>query len=95
MRFRQNAAHSDNKRFFAVISAMLVAFLVLEASPTVLVSILSIAGERKASYELRPPFLILWNLNLLADPLIYIFMQPNMRRKLPFSCFCCKFMPWQ
>ena len=48
IRFRQNAAHSDNKRFFAVISAMLVTFLVLEASPTVLTSILKIARKHKA-----------------------------------------------
>ena len=89
-RSRRNAANPDNKRFLGVISAMLVAFLVLEASPTVLMSILNILEKHEASSELMSYFAITWRLNLLADPLIYIFLQPNMRRKLHFPCFCCK-----
>ena len=85
MRSRRNVAHSDNKRFFRVISAMLVTFLILEASPTVLLSILNMLGEYKALSSLFPFFNITWRLNLLADPLIYIFMQPDMRKKASLS----------
>ena len=76
---------ADNRRFFAVTTAMLVAFLVLEAIPSFAIYVMILLGfsnlELYLSY-FRP----LWDLNLLVDPIIYIFMRPNAGREL-FSWF--------
>ena len=79
----------NNKRFFGVTSAMLVAFMLLEALPSSLTSVLFMNGFTEAILYERY-FEITWSLNILADPLIYIFMQPKARRDVcgPLLAFC-------
>ena len=77
-------AGDRNKRFFGVTSAMLIAFLLLETVPTSITSMSFIKGRKNAeTYTLY--FEVVWSLNLLADPLIYIFMRPNACRGF---CVC-------
>ena len=76
---------TESRRFFAVTTAMLVAFLVLEAIPSFASYVMRLLGFRNLKLY-RSYFRILWDLNLLVDPIIYIFMRPNAGREL-FSWF--------
>lgn len=76
-------------RFFRVTSAMLIAFLLLETFPSAGTSILYLMdAERADSYSLYCE--LIWSLNMLADPIIYIFMQPNALKDLRafFGGYC-------
>ena len=87
---RRNAAQPENKRFIKVVSAMLITFLILEAIPTTFVSFLNIESKHEAANGLFTYMTLIWRLNLLADPLIYIFMQPNIIARLRTLWLCCK-----
>ena len=85
---RQNK-RVENTRFFAVTTVMLVAFLALEAIPSLALSVMQIAGVEYAklfTHWFQP----LWDLNLFVDPIIYIFMRPNAGRALRncLGAFC-------
>ena len=72
----------DSKRFFKVTSVILTVFLLLEAAPTAVTTIAyaTANAKRPEDYELYSK--ILWQLNLLADPIIYIFMHPYVSVKV-------------
>ena len=76
--FQIKNAGSDNQRFFAVTTAILVAFLFLETIPAVISAIL-ITVDPKRRDMLSHYFELVWNCNLLSDPLIYVFLQRNVR----------------
>lgn len=76
--FTNKIAGSDNQHFFVVTTAILVAFLFLETIPSVISAIL-ITVDQKRRDMLSHYFELVWNCNLLADPLIYVFLQRNVR----------------
>lgn len=80
---RQNV-RAENKRFMTIISLILFVFLILEAIPTITMTALRNLGRHSLAKKISPFFEVVWRLNLLADPLIYIFMQPKLFRK---HCF--------
>ena len=72
--FGQRETISENRQFLIVTTAILLAFLMLEIIPSQVILNLDMPIELK--YEITA---LLWNLNVLADPLIYIFLQPRFR----------------
>ena len=77
--FRRANAASENQRFFLVTTSLLVAFIVLEVLPSTISSILSLRKER--FHNLATAFIeFAWQLNILVDPIIYIFLQPVARQ---------------
>ena len=79
-----------NKRFLKITSVILTVFLLLEAAPTAVTTIAYATAKAKPPQDYRLYSRILWHLNLLADPVIYIFMHPYVSVKLAryFSAFC-------
>ena len=71
----QSSRANKNHKFFATVSAILVAFLMFETIPTVLESLLT----EKKKEPLENIRALLYTINLLCDPIIYVFLQPPVR----------------
>lgn len=65
---------TDNKRFFAIVSAILMTFVLLQAIPGIIATTAAFLNENAAPYHFY--LRIFWSLNLLMHPLIYIFPTP-------------------
>ena len=72
----------ENKQFFKVTSVILISFLVLEAAPTTVTSVAYATTNTQLPIIYQSYSSILWQLNLLADPIIYIFMHPSVSIRL-------------
>ena len=77
--FRRANAASENQRFFLVTTSLLVAFIILEVFPSIISSILSMRKHRFRNLE-AALIEFAWQLNIVADPIIYIFLQPVVRQ---------------
>ena len=85
-RFGLSKRGAGNQKFFGVTTAMLATFLVFETFPSIASSMLfMISEDTREFYQLA--FELCWSLNLLADPLIYIFLMPTIRRS-QIRCCC-------
>lgn len=87
---RRYSGWPANKKFLRVTSSILTTFILLEAVPTVIYSTLLIVQENVYFNTVYKYLTMVWRLNLLADPLIYIFMQPQLYRYLLRVCICSK-----
>lgn len=77
--FRRANTGSEHQRFFLVTTSLLLAFIVLEVLPSIISSLLSLRNER--FHNSATAFIdFAWQLNILVDPIIYIFMQPVVRQ---------------
>ena len=93
MRFGRGTRRDENKRFFRITSTILTVFLLLQAIPTAVTSLgYHIIGSQALTTYIELYSSILWQLNLLADPMIYIFMHPEVSMKLSqcFAALCRK-----
>lgn len=75
---------SETLHFLRVTSTMLTVFVLFEIIPSLTSSIMHLADFKQARTISRY-FELLWATNLLADPIIYIFTQPNAIRDLSIS----------
>ena len=84
--FGRAANREESKRFLKVTSLMLLSFVLLEAGPTATTSIAYATTNSKRPDDFKLYGKILWQLNLLVDQIIYIFMHPYISSKLA-RCF--------
>ena len=84
--FGRAANRDESKRFLKVTSLMLLSFILLEAGPTATTSIAYATHNSKRPDDFKFYGKILWQLNLLVDQIIYIFMHPYISSKLA-KCF--------
>ena len=91
-RFGLQLAHNSNQtQFIVTVTAILVSFLCLEAVPT-----LVFAFHELPTKSFDQVLLLVYKLNLLCDPLIYIFLQRRVRKLAAdtfyrlYTCLLCK-----
>lgn len=76
---------ADNQRFLTTVTALLVAFLLFEATPTITSAII------KQDDEWRKIRDFLYTIILVCDPFIYVFLQPDIRKfALSKLCAFCR-----
>ena len=74
---------SNKRQFFKIITIILLAFILLETIPTIFYSVLAFVAPHGIGYQiLSDTVQPLYAANLLADPLIYIFLQPRVKTLL-------------
>ena len=78
LQFRHKDTNDDNHRFFIVTTAILVGFIFFAVVPDFTMSILITYAE-ETSNAAQPGFELWWNINMLIDPLIYVFLQKKVR----------------
>ena len=71
----QTTRSSDHNQFLLTVTALLVCFLTLEAIPSIVY-----AFTTSHSDLFKETVVIIYKINLLCDPLIYIFLQRKVRR---------------
>lgn len=74
---RQNYAQG-NQRFFKMTATMLAAFILFETVPTIGSTALTMTSV-KIRDVFQYLFELFWSLNLLVDPIIYIYVMPRVR----------------
>lgn len=75
LKFGSQDGRSGNKQFFIVSTTILATFIIFEFSSTIVYK--KMDPENKLTNAIAT---LLWNINILADPLIYIFLQPEFRK---------------
>ena len=78
LQFRHRDTNDDNHRFFLVTTVILVGFIFFAIIPDFTMSLLLSYAE-KTSTIAQPGFELWWNINMLIDPLIYVFLQKKVR----------------
>ena len=78
LQFRHRDTNDDNQRFFLVTTLILVGFVFFAIIPDLTMSLLHSYAEN-ASLAAQPGFELWWNINMLIDPLIYVFLQHKFR----------------
>eukprot|EP00795_Rhopilema_esculentum_P011622 gene11622-21864_t len=79
LQFRHKDTNDDNHRFFIVTTVILVGFVFFAIIPDLAMSILHSYAE-ETSIQAQPVFELWWNINMLIDPFIYVFLQPRFRK---------------
>ena len=74
----QRNIHTDQNKFFRMITAILLCFIIFEIVPLTTNSTSSMATNLGTN-TLRSIIVMCYNVNIVADPLIYIFLQPQAR----------------
>eukprot|EP00795_Rhopilema_esculentum_P011618 gene11618-21859_t len=77
LQFRQGETNDDNHRFFIVTTVILVGFLFFTIIPDIAMSLIH---AKKTIILVTPAFELWWNINMLIDPFIYVFLQPRFRK---------------
>ena len=75
---RRRSSGQGNQRFFKLTVTMLAAFLLFEIVPTIGSAVLAMINL-KIRDVFQYIFELCWSLNLLVDPLIYIYVMPRVR----------------
>lgn len=79
LQFRHKDTNDDNQRFFVVTTVILIGFVFFAIIPDFAMSLLHRFAEEK-SIVAHPGFELWWNVNMLIDPLIYVFLQKKFRK---------------
>ena len=74
-KFGSQDGRSGNKQFFMVSTTILTTFIIFEFASTIVYK--KMDPENKLTNAIAT---LLWNINILADPLIYTFLQPKFRK---------------
>ena len=87
LQFRHKDTNDDNHRFFIVTTVILIGFVFFATIPDL---VLTIPHADNMIILLSPVFELWWNINMLIDPFIYVFLQPRFRKvalsKIPGWC---------
>ena len=78
LQIRHRDTGDDNHRFFLVTTVILVGFIFFAIIPDFTMSLLISYAER-TSIIAQPGFELWWNVNMLIDPFIYVFLQQKVR----------------
>ena len=91
-KFPSNAANktqrkTKKKKFFTMTGLIILSFTLFVIIPDLLYLFLYFVGNQRSNLLLRV-LLVLWNVNFLLDPIIYIFLQKKVKAKFTKTvCF--------